>query len=134
MLSYFIRYYCISSYSFRGNCSFLNLEIQKSLYIRRKVTVHTCAETMWGNTVCFFLDPCHLWFCHYSFLLLSWYRLGCCQKTGTYEFYDKKSVTFSPFSWVFVCSFKQLWLFFTIEANFGDYKDSWHRYFANFSN
>ena len=62
----------------------------KEQYIRPKVTVHTCAETMWGNTVCFFLDPCHLWFCHYSFLLLSLYRLGCCQKTGTYKFYGKK--------------------------------------------
>ena len=31
--------YRISSYSFRGNYSFLDLEIQRSLYIRPKVTV-----------------------------------------------------------------------------------------------
>ena len=41
--------YCISSYSFRGNYSFLNLEIQKSQYIRPKVTVHKCAETIQGR-------------------------------------------------------------------------------------
>ena len=33
--------YRISSYSFRGNYSFLNLEIQRSQYIRPKVTVCT---------------------------------------------------------------------------------------------
>ena len=38
-----------SSYSFRGNYSFLNLEIQRSQYIRLKVTVHKCAETIQGR-------------------------------------------------------------------------------------
>ena len=42
--------YRISSYSFRGNYSFLNLEIQRSQYIRPKVTVHKGAETIqWRN-------------------------------------------------------------------------------------
>ena len=36
--------YHISSCSFRGNYSFLNLEIQRSQYIRPKVTVHKGAE------------------------------------------------------------------------------------------
>ena len=40
---------CISSYSFRGNYSFLNLEIQRSQYIRPKVTVHKGAETIQGR-------------------------------------------------------------------------------------
>ena len=35
--------YRISSYNFRGKYSFLNLEIQRSHYIRPKVTVHKCA-------------------------------------------------------------------------------------------
>ena len=37
----------ISSYSFRGNYSFLNLEIQR--YIRPKVTVRKGAETIQGR-------------------------------------------------------------------------------------
>ena len=41
--------YRISSYSFRGNYSFLNLEIQESQYIRPKVTVHKGAETIQGR-------------------------------------------------------------------------------------
>ena len=41
--------YRISSYSFCGNYSFLNLEIQGSQYIRPKVTVHKCAETIQGR-------------------------------------------------------------------------------------
>ena len=41
--------YRISSYSFRGNYSFLNLEIQRSQYIRAKVTVHKGAETLEGQ-------------------------------------------------------------------------------------
>ena len=41
--------YHISSYSFRGNYSFLDLEIQRSQYIRPKVTVHRCAETIQGR-------------------------------------------------------------------------------------
>ena len=41
--------YRISSYSFRGNYSFLNLEIQRSQYIRPKVTVHKGAETIQGR-------------------------------------------------------------------------------------
>ena len=41
--------YRISSYSFRGNYSFLNLEIQRSQYMRPKVTVHKCAETIQGR-------------------------------------------------------------------------------------
>ena len=36
----FFRIYRVSSYSFRGNYSFLSLEIQRSQYIRPKVTVH----------------------------------------------------------------------------------------------
>ena len=50
--------YRISSYSFRGDYSFLNLEIQRSQYIRPKVRVHKSlggnysrVETSWGNTV-----------------------------------------------------------------------------------
>ena len=43
--------YHISSYSFVGNYSFLNFEIQRSQYIRPKVRVHKCAETIRGNTV-----------------------------------------------------------------------------------
>ena len=42
-------HYRISSYSFRGNYSFLNLEIQRSQYIRPKVTVYKCAETIQGR-------------------------------------------------------------------------------------
>ena len=41
--------YHISSYSVRGNYSFLNLEIQRSQYIRPKVTVHKGAETIQGR-------------------------------------------------------------------------------------
>ena len=41
--------YHISSYSFRGNYSFLNLKIQRSQYIRPKITVHKCAETNQGR-------------------------------------------------------------------------------------
>ena len=41
--------YRISSYSFRGNYSFLDLEIQRSQYIRPKVTVHKCGETIQGR-------------------------------------------------------------------------------------
>ena len=41
--------YRISSYSFRGNYSFLNLEIQRSQYIRPNVTVHKGAETIQGR-------------------------------------------------------------------------------------
>ena len=41
--------YRISSYSFRINYSYLNLEIQRSQYIRAKVTVHKCAETIQGR-------------------------------------------------------------------------------------
>ena len=37
--------YCISSYNFRGNY----LEIQRSQYIRPKVTVHKGAETIQGR-------------------------------------------------------------------------------------
>ena len=44
-----INSYRISSYSFRGNYSFLNLEIQRSNYIRPKVTVHKAAETIQGR-------------------------------------------------------------------------------------
>ena len=38
-----------SSYSFHGNYSFLNLEFQRSQYIRPKVTVHKGAETIQGR-------------------------------------------------------------------------------------
>ena len=38
--------YRISSYSFRGNYSFLDLEIQRSQYIRPKLTVYKGAETI----------------------------------------------------------------------------------------
>ena len=38
--------YRISSYSFRGNYSFLSLEIQRLQYTRQKVTVHKCEETI----------------------------------------------------------------------------------------
>ena len=41
--------YHISSYSFRENYSFLNFEIQRSQYIRPKVTVHKGAETIQGR-------------------------------------------------------------------------------------
>ena len=43
-----MTYLLCSSYSFRGNYSFLNLEIQRSQYIRLKVTVHKCVETIQG--------------------------------------------------------------------------------------
>ena len=46
--------YRISSYSFRGNYSFLNLDIQKSQYLKvRKLFKggnYSRAETIWGNT------------------------------------------------------------------------------------
>ena len=38
--------YRISSYSFRGNYSFLKLEIQRSQYITPKVTIYKGAETI----------------------------------------------------------------------------------------
>ena len=41
--------YRISSYSFRRNYSFFNLEIQRSQYIRPEVTVHKCVETIQGR-------------------------------------------------------------------------------------
>ena len=41
--------YRISSYSFCGNYSLLNSEIQRSQYIRPKVTVHKGAETIQGR-------------------------------------------------------------------------------------
>ena len=41
--------YRISSYSFRGNYSFLSFEIQRSHYISPKVTVHKGAETIQGR-------------------------------------------------------------------------------------
>ena len=41
--------YRISSYSFRGNYSFFDFETQRSQYIRSKVTVHKCAETIQGR-------------------------------------------------------------------------------------
>ena len=41
--------YRISSYSFRGNYSFFKLEIQRSQYIRPKVTVHKVVETIQGR-------------------------------------------------------------------------------------
>ena len=41
--------YRISSYSFRGNYSFLNLEIQRSQNIRPNVIVHKGAETIQGR-------------------------------------------------------------------------------------
>ena len=41
--------YRISSYTFRGNYWFLNLEIQRSQYVRPKVTVHKGAETIQGR-------------------------------------------------------------------------------------
>ena len=47
--------YRISSHSFRGNYSFLNLEIQRSKYINLrklfKAGNYSRAETIWGNTV-----------------------------------------------------------------------------------
>ena len=41
--------YRISSYCFRRKYSFLNLETQRSQYIRPKVTVHKGAETVQGR-------------------------------------------------------------------------------------
>ena len=41
--------YRIYSYSFCGNYSFLNLEIQRSQYIRPKVTIHNCVEIIQGR-------------------------------------------------------------------------------------
>ena len=55
-----LKYFILLKYEIRtvfphiGNYSFLNLEFQRSLYIRPKVTVHKCAETIWGNTVIWF--------------------------------------------------------------------------------
>ena len=45
----FFLKYRNSSYSFRGNYSFLDLEIQRSQYIRPKATVHKGAETIQGR-------------------------------------------------------------------------------------
>jgi hypothetical protein len=45
---YFYNYHT-SSYIFCGNYSFLNLETQRSQYIRPKVTVHKGAETIQGR-------------------------------------------------------------------------------------
>ena len=47
--AYFKTLYRISSYSFRGNYTFLNLEIQRSQKIRPKVTVQKGAETIQGR-------------------------------------------------------------------------------------
>ena len=41
--------YRISAHTFRGNYSFLNLKIQRSQYIRPKVTLHKCAEIIQGR-------------------------------------------------------------------------------------
>ena len=43
------RTYRISANTFRGKYSFLKVEIQRSKYIRPKVTVHKCAETIHGQ-------------------------------------------------------------------------------------
>ena len=43
------KVYRISSYSFCGNYSLLNFEIQRSQYIRPKVTLHKDAETIQGR-------------------------------------------------------------------------------------
>ena len=45
----FLITYHISSYSFHRNYSFWNLEIQRSQYLRPKVTVHKCVETIQGQ-------------------------------------------------------------------------------------
>ena len=37
------------TYSFRGNYTFLNLEIQRSQYIRPKFTVHKGVQTIQGR-------------------------------------------------------------------------------------
>ena len=42
----FSNTYRISSYSFCGKYSFLDMEIQRSQYIRPKVTLHKGAETI----------------------------------------------------------------------------------------
>ena len=44
-----VKMYRISSYSFRGNSSFLNFEIQRLQYIRPKGTIHKGAETIQGR-------------------------------------------------------------------------------------
>ena len=49
MINCLVDTYRTSSYRFRGNYSFLYLEIQRSQYIRPKVTVHKCAETIQGR-------------------------------------------------------------------------------------
>ena len=48
-LSFFQNDYRIYSYSFRRNYSFFNLKIQRSQYIRPKVTVHKCGEAIQGR-------------------------------------------------------------------------------------
>ena len=50
-LKFLIKKYRISSYSFCRNHSFCNLEIQRSQYIRPKVTVNKGAETIQGRKV-----------------------------------------------------------------------------------
>ena len=45
----YLNYYCISSYGFHGNYSFLNLKIQRSQYKRPKITVYKCEETIQGR-------------------------------------------------------------------------------------
>ena len=45
----FSRFFNLKKNGFRGNYSFLNLEIQRSQYIKPKVTVHKCVETIQGR-------------------------------------------------------------------------------------
>ena len=71
----------ISSYSFRGKILFFNLKIQRSQYIRPKVTVYKCAETIqeinysraetiWGNTVYAYWISCN-----WNFKIMKWWGI-----------------------------------------------------------
>ena len=85
--------YRISSYSFRGNYSFLNLEKQRSQYINMRKLFkggkYSRAETIWGNTVCFKYPTvwCYLlanmvYLLHISFKPLNF----CCRYINEWQF------------------------------------------------
>ena len=108
-------HHSISSYSFRGNYSFLNLEIQRSQYIRvRKIFKggnYSRAETIWGNTVYdyvitedyskyfvtrFILESgvaiCHFWWLPPEKYYRSRCKLSCCAKAVKMLWFDGKLV------------------------------------------
>ena len=82
--SIFKKDYRISSYSFRGNYSFLNLEIQRSQYIKMQKLFkggnYSRAETIWRNTVLKFFAynlKSDYWKLHSVLQLKCLYWLAC---------------------------------------------------------